>query len=98
MDHPLVELYTIIIVLEGLTLYVVAVILQSLKNIPHFALPNLYGITSKCTDTFLFKFDVLCHSYDYTSNTQKMKLFPSMVHRPWRGDYLFLRQYENGFS
>lgn len=27
----------------------------------------------------MFEFDVLCRSYDYTSNAQKLKLFPDTI-------------------
>lgn len=30
-------------------------------------------------DTFLFEFDVLCRSYDYTLDAQKLKLFPATL-------------------
>ena len=46
-----------------------------MKNIPHSSLSNFYGLTTEDLDRFMFKFDVLCHSYDYTYNAQKMKLF-----------------------
>jgi hypothetical protein len=39
------------------------------------SLPNFHGITTEDPDAFLFEFDVLCQSYDYTTNLQKMKLF-----------------------
>jgi len=30
-------------------------------------------------DTFLFEFHVLCRSYDYTVDAQKLKLFPTTL-------------------
>jgi len=30
-------------------------------------------------DAFLFEFDVPCRGYDYTTNPQKLKLFPSTI-------------------
>ena len=45
-----------------------------MKNIPLSALPSFQGMTIEDPDTFLFEFNVLCRSYDYTSDAQKMKL------------------------
>jgi hypothetical protein len=50
-----------------------------MKNIPLSALPNFHGLSSEDPDEFLFEFDILCRSYDYTSNAQKLKLFPSTL-------------------
>lgn len=50
-----------------------------MKNIPHSALPIFRGSTSKDDDVFLFEFDVLCNSYDYQSDAQKLKLFPATL-------------------
>jgi len=47
-----------------------------LKNIPHVALPHFHGLSIEDLDTFLFEFDFLCHSYDYSSDPWKLKLFP----------------------
>jgi len=30
-------------------------------------------------DTFLFKFDILCRSYDYTTDAHRLKLFPTTL-------------------
>jgi hypothetical protein len=46
-----------------------------MKNIPLSALPNFHGLSSEDSDEFLFEFDILCRSYDYVSNAQKLKLF-----------------------
>ena len=46
-----------------------------MKNIPPFSLPNFQGMVSGDPETFLFEFDVLCRSYDYSSDAQKLKLF-----------------------
>jgi len=45
-----------------------------LQNIPIF-----HGMTSEDPDAFLFEFDVLCRGYDYTTDPQKLKLFPSTL-------------------
>jgi len=36
-------------------------------------------LISEDPDAFLFEFDVLCRGYDYTSEPQKLKLFPSTL-------------------
>ena len=51
----------------------------NMKNIPLSALPTFYGKTSEDPDTFLFEFDILCRSYNYTQDAQKLKLFPSTL-------------------
>jgi len=48
-----------------------------MKNIPLSSLPSFQGMTMEDPDTFLFEFDVLCRSYDYTIDAQKLKLFPA---------------------
>ena len=50
-----------------------------MKAIPLQHIPTFHGLTSEDLDAFLFKFDVLCRGYDYTSNPQKLKLFPSTL-------------------
>ena len=52
---------------------------QNLKNIPSAALPKFYGLITEDPETFLFKFDILCRSYDYTTDAHKLKLFPSTL-------------------
>jgi hypothetical protein len=42
-------------------------------------LPTFHGLISEDPDAFLFEFDVLCRGYDYTSEPQKLKLFPSTL-------------------
>ena len=46
-----------------------------MKNIPLSSLPSFQGMTVEDLDTFIFEFDVLCRSYDYTSDAHKLKLF-----------------------
>jgi hypothetical protein len=46
-----------------------------MKNIHHSTLPNFHGLSKEDHDTFLFEFDVLCRSYNYVTNAQKLKLF-----------------------
>jgi len=50
-----------------------------MKNIPFSSLPYFQGMTVEDPNTFLFEFDVLCRSYDYISDDQKMKLFPATL-------------------
>ena len=50
-----------------------------MKNIPLSALPNFHGLASEGPNEFLFEFDILCKSYDYISDTQKLKAFPSTL-------------------
>jgi hypothetical protein len=50
-----------------------------MKKIPLSALPNFHGLSSEDPDEFLFEFDILCRSYDYVSNAQKLKLFPATL-------------------
>ena len=52
---------------------------QNLKNIPSAALPKFYGLIIEDLETFLFEFDILCQSYDYTIDAHKLKLFPSTL-------------------
>ena len=50
-----------------------------MKNISPFAIPHFHGLTSKDPDTFLFEFSIICQTYDYTNDEQKLKLFPSTL-------------------
>jgi len=50
-----------------------------MKNIPHLAMLNFHGLSKENHDTFLYKFKVLCRSYDYVLDAQKLKLFPATV-------------------
>ena len=36
-------------------------------------------MSTKDPDSFLFEFDILCRSYNYTDNAQKLKLFPATL-------------------
>jgi hypothetical protein len=47
----------------------------AMKNIPFFSLPHFHGMSTKDPDSFLFEFDILCRSYNYTDNAKKLKLF-----------------------
>lgn len=50
-----------------------------MKAIPLQYIPTFHGPASEDPDTFLFEFDVLCQGYDYTTDPQKLKLFPSTL-------------------
>lgn len=50
-----------------------------MKNIPPPSLPRFYGKVHEDPDSFLFEFDILCRSYDYSSDAQKLKLFPTTL-------------------
>jgi hypothetical protein len=46
-----------------------------MKNIPLSTLPNFHGLSTEDPNEFLFEFDILCRSYEYTTTVQKLKLF-----------------------
>lgn len=50
-----------------------------MKNIPLSALPNFHGLSTKDPNEFLYEFDILCRSYDYTTTAQNLKLFPGRL-------------------
>jgi len=50
-----------------------------MKNISPSILPKFRGIFSEHPNEFLFKFKVLCRTYDYESDAKKLKLFPSTL-------------------
>jgi hypothetical protein len=50
-----------------------------MKNIPPSIFPNFYGTSTEDPDSFLFEFDVLCRTYGYTDDTQKLRLFPTTL-------------------
>lgn len=50
-----------------------------LKNIPTLVLSKFYGIIIEDSYTFLFKFDILYRSYDYTVDAHRLKLFPTTL-------------------
>ena len=50
-----------------------------MKNISPLVLPRFHGNATEDPDEFLFEFDILCRSYDYTSNEQNFKPFPATL-------------------
>jgi hypothetical protein len=51
----------------------------SMKNIPLSSLPTFRGMSTEDPDLFLFEFDILCRSYNYSDDAQKLKLFPATM-------------------
>jgi hypothetical protein len=51
----------------------------AMKNIPLSSLPHFRGMSIEDPESFLFEFDILCRSYNYTDNAQKLKLFPATL-------------------
>jgi len=45
----------------------------TMKNISPSILPNFHGVSHEDPKTFLFEFEVLCRSYDYLFDSQKLK-------------------------
>lgn len=51
----------------------------TMKNISLSILRNFHGLRSEDPETFLFEFEVLCRSYGYLLDTQKLKSFPTTL-------------------
>ena len=49
------------------------------KNIPPSSLPTFYGKSNEDPYTFMFKFIILCRSYNYLQDARKLKLFPATL-------------------
>jgi len=45
-----------------------------MKNIPHFVLPQFYGMSTEDLDSFMFEFNILCRTYGYTDDIQNSSL------------------------
>ena len=50
-----------------------------MKNISPSLLPCFHGKAIEDPNTFLFMFDILSRSYDYTSSEKKLNLFPATL-------------------
>lgn len=50
-----------------------------MRAIPLQNIPTFHGLASEDLDEFLFELYVLCWVYDYTTDPQKLKLFPSTL-------------------
>jgi len=48
-----------------------------MKSIIPSALLHFHGLTTEDPNTFLFEFVIICRTYDYIDDEQKLKLFPS---------------------
>ena len=51
----------------------------NMKKISLSSLPVFHGNTTEYPDTFLFEFNILCRSYNYLHDSQKLKLFPTTI-------------------
>jgi len=51
----------------------------TMKNISPYVLPNFHELRNEDPETFLFEFEVVCRTYDYLEDSQKLKLFPSIL-------------------
>jgi hypothetical protein len=51
----------------------------AMNNIPLSSLPHFQGMSTEDLNSFLFEFDILCRSYNYIDNAQKLKLFPATL-------------------
>ena len=47
----------------------------NMKNINPSILPTFHGMSIEDPDSFLYEFDILCRSYNYINNAQKLKFF-----------------------
>ena len=50
-----------------------------MKNISPSVLPRFHGKVVEDPNEFIFEFDILCHSYDYITDAQKLKPFPAIL-------------------
>lgn len=51
----------------------------NMKNINPSILLTFHRMSTEDPDAFLFKFDILCRSYNYINDAQKLKLFPATL-------------------
>jgi hypothetical protein len=51
----------------------------TMKNIPPSALPHFHGMSTEDLDSFLFELYILCRSYNYVNDAQKLQLFPATL-------------------
>jgi hypothetical protein len=51
----------------------------SMKKIPLSLLPTFRGMPTEDPYLFVFEFDILCRSYNYSDDSQKRKLFPATL-------------------
>ena len=51
----------------------------TMKNTNPSILPTFHGMITEDLNAFLFKYDILCRSYNYVDDAQKLKVFPSTL-------------------
>ena len=51
----------------------------TMKKLPPSNLPHFHGMSTENPDSFLFEFDILCRSYNYVNDAQKLKWFPTTL-------------------
>jgi hypothetical protein len=64
-----------------------------MKNISLSSLPHFHGISIEDHDSFLFEFDILCRSYNYTDNAHKLKLFLATLKDSTLRWFMILREH-----
>ena len=64
-----------------------------MKKITPSSLPTFYGKSNEDPDAFLFEFDILCRSYNYLQDAQKLKLFPGTLKYSALRWFMELREY-----
>jgi len=52
------------------------------KNINPHGLPHFHGMAIEDPKQIIFKFDVICRTYDYKNDAQKLRLFTSTLKEP----------------
>ena len=50
-----------------------------MKNINPSILPTFHGMSTEDPNAFIFKFDILCRSYNYMDDAQKLIFFPATL-------------------
>ena len=52
---------------------------MNMKNINPLILLTFHGMSTEDPDAFLFEFNILCRSYNYINDAQKLKLFSATL-------------------
>jgi hypothetical protein len=50
-----------------------------MKNIPPSVLPNFFGMSTEDPNAFMFEFFIICLTYGYTNDAQKLRLFSATL-------------------
>lgn len=61
-----------------------------MKNKNPFVMPHFQGLPTKDPNTFLFKFEVPCRTYDHKTKTKKLRFFPSTLKEETLGWFMSL--------